>query len=221
MNGPHDLGGAMGFGPVAATETEPAFHAEWERRVFALTIAMGATGAWNLDMSRSARERTPPAAYLASTYYQIWLHGLSTVLAERGLVADDEFSAGRSLHPPAPLKRVLRRDAVAKTLATGGPAQRPVAAPARFAAGDRVRARNVHPRGHTRLPRYLRGHEGTIDRVHGAHVFPDTNAAGAGEQPQFVYSVKFDGRAVWGPDAEPGLEVMADCWESYLEPLDG
>ncbi len=221
MNGPHDLGGAMGFGPIGGSEAEPPFHAEWERRVFALTIAMGATGAWNLDMSRFAREKTPPVEYLSGPYYRIWLHALTTMLAERDLVAPDEVAAGRALHAgPAPA-RVLRPEAVAKALATGGPADRPIAAAARFGAGDRVRARNFHPDHHTRLPRYLRGHAGTIDRVHGSFVFPDTNASGAGEQPQFLYSVKFDGRAVWGPDAAPGLEVMADCWESYLEPLDG
>ena len=76
MNGAHDLGGMHGMGPVDPEENEPVFHAEWERRAFAITLAMGAHGAWNIDMSRFAREKSDPALYLGTSYYEHWLHGL-------------------------------------------------------------------------------------------------------------------------------------------------
>ncbi|MGH8965360.1 MAG: SH3-like domain-containing protein, partial [Actinomycetes bacterium] len=90
--------------------------------------------------------------------------------------------------------------------------------PARFAVGDRVRTRNIHPTGHTRLPRYARAKHGVVERVHGAHVFPDTNAHGAGECPGWLYGVRFTGRELWGEDADERLTVVVDAWEAYLEP---
>lgn len=220
MNGPQDLGGAHGFGPVTPEPDEPIFHAPWERRAFALTIAMGATGAWPLDAARHARESIPPARYLASSYYEIWLQGLETLLVERGLVTAEELERGAALEPPAALPRTLRADAVAATLARGSPTARPAATAARFAPGDTVRTLNRHPARHTRLPRYARGRLGTIASVHGAHVFPDTVAHGLGEQPQWLYTVRFDARELWGPDTTAG-SVCVDCWEPYLEPAAG
>jgi nitrile hydratase len=219
MNGAQDLGGMMGFGPVVPEADEPPFHGEWEKRTLAITLAMGATGEWSLDASRFARESLPPPQYLTSTYYEIWLAGLEKLLAERDLVHADEIEAGRSLRASRPVKRVLAAEDVAGALARGGPADRQPRAPARFAVGDRVRARNMHPEGHTRIPRYLRGHIGTIEAVHGVHVLPDSNAAGRGESPTWLYGIAFDGRDVWGNDAEPGLTLRADLWESYLDPV--
>ena len=218
MNGAQDLGGMMGFGPVVPEANEPPFHGEWEKRTLALTLAMGATGEWSLDASRFARESLPPPQYLASTYYEIWLAGLEKLLAERDLVRPDEIEAGHSLHDSRPVKRVLAAGDVAAALARGGPADREPRAPARFAVGDRVRARNMNPQGHTRLPRYLRGHIGTVEAVHGTHVLPDSNAAGKGEAPTWLYGIAFDGRDVWGDDAAPGLTLRADLWETYLDP---
>jgi nitrile hydratase len=219
MNGPHDLGGAMGFGPIAAEANEPVFHADWEKRAFALVLAMGATGAWNLDMSRQARERIPPAEYLASSYYQIWLKGMQRLLVERGLATAEELATGRAVTAAKRLPRRPDAAAVPAMLAKGGPTERPAAAPALFAVGDAVRAKNMNPTGHTRLPRYVRGRRGRIARVHGAHVFPDANAAGAGEDPRWLYSVAFDAVELWGPDARPGDEILIDLFEPYLEPL--
>ncbi|HEX6022633.1 MAG TPA: nitrile hydratase subunit beta [Solirubrobacter sp.] len=193
MNGAHDMGGMHGFGPVEPEPDEPWFHAEWERRVFALTLAMGATGEWNIDMSRFAREDRPPADYLSKSYYELWLAGLERLLAERGVLE----------RPP---RRVLRAEDVPAVLVRGGPVEREPPRPARFAVGDRVRTRWINPRGHTRLPRYARGREGVIERVHGCHVFPDSNAHGRGEDPQWLYNVRFD-------DA-----VSVDAFEPYLEP---
>jgi nitrile hydratase len=224
MNGVHDMGGAHGFGAVLPEPAgDPLFHAPWERRALGLTLAMGATGQWNIDQSRSARESLPPATYLASGYYRIWLLGMESLLLQRGLVQADELAAGHALHPPLPVARVLRPDAVGAALARGTPTARAPQAPARFAPGQRVRARNTHPAGHTRLPRYVRGHVGTVSLVHGAHVFADRHAASPpgqpfDEAPTWLYTVVFDGAALWGDDAEPGTSMSVDAWEPYLEP---
>ena len=194
MNGAQDLGGMMGFGPVVPEPVKPVFHEEWERRAFALTLAMGASGEWTIDMARFARESMNPALYLSSSYYQIWLAGLERLLDERGLVSPEEIAAGRSLAAGRPPKRVLAAAEVGATLARGGPTERERTVPARFRTGDRVRARNMHPDGHTRIPRYCRGHAGIVEVVHGAHVFPDTSASGDGEQPAWLYGVAFEAR---------------------------
>ncbi|HUE45928.1 MAG TPA: nitrile hydratase subunit beta, partial [Aestuariivirgaceae bacterium] len=196
----------------------PVFHAEWERRAFALTLAMGATGAWNLDVSRHARESLDPARYLSSTYYQIWLEGLARLLREAELVTPEELATGRPRTPPAPLKRVLAAGDVERVLAAAAPMDREPQAPARFRAGDVVRARNMHPFGHTRLPRYARGRTGEIARVNGAHVFPDSHAHGLGEDPRWLYTVRFTARELWGDDRNATDAVHADLWEPYLEP---
>jgi nitrile hydratase beta subunit len=218
VNGAQDLGGQMGFGRVEAEPDEPWFHAEWEKRAFGMILAMGATGVWNLDTSRHARESLHPAEYLSSSYYEIWTKGLEKLVLQAGLVAEDELKAGRALGPPKPVKRVLKPDDVLPVLLSGGPSARAAGTAARFAVGDRVLTRNMHPRGHTRLPRYARGKHGIIEQVHGAHVFPDSNAHGQGEAPQWLYTVRFTGPELWGEEADPTLSVSIDAWESYLEP---
>lgn len=220
MNGAQDLGGQHGFGPVRPEQDEPIFHDAWERRAFALTLAMGATGAWNLDAARHARESLPPVQYLSSGYYRIWHEALLRLMRERGLVTDAELADGRLREPPAALQRTLALDAVAATLARGAPTDRPLSAPARFAVGDAVRTVRMNPVGHTRLPRYARGCVGTIESLHGAHVYPDTHARGEGEQPQWLYTVRFDARELWGADTTAS-SVCVDCWEPYLEPVPG
>lgn len=216
MDGAQDMGGVDGFGPVQPEPNEPTFHAEWERRAFALTLAMARPGGWNIDMSRFAREDRPRPDYLRKSYYEIWLAGLERLMAERGLVAADEIDAGRVLTPAKPAN-VLHADDVDAMLRRGGPTERAVSHPARFAVGDRVRAKAINPPTHTRLPRYVRGHAGVIEAVRGCHVFPDSNAHGSGEDPHWLYTVAFDGRALWGDDAAPGHVVSVDAWEPYLE----
>jgi nitrile hydratase subunit beta len=217
VNGVHDMGGMHGFGPVEPEPGEPVFHAEWERRAFALTLAMGATGQWTLDAARFAREDWAAPVYLSRTYYEIWLAGLERLLAERDLVSAEEVAAGRPL-TDARLLDPVGPDAAARMLRSGGPTNREAPRPARFGAGDRVRARNLNPATHTRLPRYVRGHAGTVVVVHGCHVFPDVNAHGGGEDPQWLYTVRFDGRDLWGPDSDPTVAVSVDAFEPYLEP---
>jgi nitrile hydratase beta subunit len=219
VNGAHDMGGMHGFGPVDPEPREPVFHADWERRAFALTLAMGATGEWNLDASRFARESRPPGDYLSKSYYEIWLAGLERLIAQRALVTREEITAGRSLGPARPLgRRTLAAADVEPMVSRGGPTNREPEHRARFAVGDRVLARTMHPATHTRLPRYVRGHVGTVVSVHGAHVFPDVHAHGGGEDPQWLYTVRFDARELWGAEGDPTVAVSVDAFEPYLEP---
>ena len=166
MDGVHDLGGLQGFGPVRPEPNEPLFHADWEKRALAVPLAMGASGQWNLDLSRAARESLPPAQYLGSSYYGIWISALEKLLLERGLVSEAEL-AGRTPSQPGPSLRVLQGPQVDGALARGASTQRPAASPARFATGQRVRARNLHPAGHTRLVDVYRSlHPDTTDECY-------------------------------------------------------
>ena len=217
MNGAQDMGGMHGFGPVEPEKDEPVFHGEWEKRAFALTLAMGMPGGWNIDMSRSARESIPPADYLRKTYYDIWFTALEKLMLERGLVTQDDLAAGRKVTAPLPDRKVLKPGDVAQVLYRGGPTERDTSTAARFKPGDRVRTKNINPTTHTRLPRYVRGHAGTVERVLGCHVFPDSNAVGAGEDPQWLYTVTFNARDLWGPQGDPTVTVSVDAREPYLE----
>jgi len=211
-----DLGGQAGHGRVQPEPEGELFHEPWEPRALALTLAMGATGSWNIDQSRAARETLP--GYARLSYYRIWIAGLQRLLAERGLATPDEVAAGRMLTAALPVKRRLAAADVAAALAKGSSTERPATTPARFAVGDAVRARAGAVPHHTRLPGYVRGKRGVVERLHGAHVFADSNAQGAGEQAQWLYTVVFEGRELWGDEAQAGQRVSVDAWDSYLEP---
>jgi nitrile hydratase len=217
VNGVHDMGGMHGLGPIAPRRDEPLFHAPWESRVLAMTLAVGAWGRWNIDTSRHARERIPGADYLRMSYYEKWLYGLQDLMLTAGLVSEAEIAAGAPAPGQTRLSPPLTADRVAASLAAGGPANREAPAPRRFAVGQRVRARDINPLGHTRLPRYARGRVGIVERDHGVHVFPDTNAHGLGEQPARLYGVRFTARALWGDDARADDSVHLDLWDAYLE----
>jgi nitrile hydratase len=217
MNGPHDLGGQMGFGPVAPEPNEPYFHADWEKRALGITLSCGAFGAWTIDESRHARENIPPAEYLAASYYEIWIRGIETLLQRHGFATPSELRSGHSEGEGARPRRVLTADMVPGVLAKGGPCDRPVAVAPAFAAGDRVRTKNLNPTTHTRLPRYARDRTGLIEAVQGSFVFPDDNAHDKGENPQWLYTVVFTAPEIWGEEADPALTVSIDAWESYLE----
>jgi nitrile hydratase len=218
MNGPHDVGGDMAFGPINPEPNEPFFHADWEKRALGLVITAGAMGAWNIDESRRTRESLHPAVYYGSSYYEIWVRGLELLLQRHGFVTANDLKAGRPVDPAATPKRVMKAADAAPAMARGGPCNRPISAPPRFRAGERVRARNMHPQHHTRLPRYARGKLGVVEAVHDGYVLPDTNAHGKGENPERLYTIAFDGRELWGEDGDPTLTVSIDAWESYLEP---
>jgi len=217
MNGPHDMGGFTRFGAVNPEVNEPVFHAEWERRAFALSVAMGLTGEWNIDTSRHARESIDPLPYWSSSYYEVWTLGLMRLLAETGLATAEEVSAGRTLGRAKPVPRVPKPEDIPDILAKGGPATRPSNLPQRFQLGDKVRALNITPEGHTRLPRYARGRQGEIALVHGTHVWPDSSAHGRGDEPQWLYTVRFSAKELWGKDTRDS--VCIDMWEPYLETL--
>jgi nitrile hydratase len=220
MNSAHDMGGMHGMGPIVPEADYRPFHHEWEGRVLALFLAMGAWGKWNIDRGRLFRESVPGPRYLNITYFEIWLDALIALAADAGLATVAELTSGQA--DPNAKKQVpdLTADKVPPAMRRGGSTRREVSdITARFAPGDDVQARNMSPRGHTRLPRYVRGRRGVIDRVHGAFVLPDTNAALAGEHPQPVYSVRFTARELWGDDApHPADKIYVDMWDSYLEP---
>jgi len=224
MDGVHDLGGMQGFGPIEREENEPAFHAAWEAAVLAMMRAGGSRGLFNIDEFRHGIERMNPAHYLRAGYYEKWLDGVTRLLVEKGVVSRGELEARVAFFEKKP-------DAPATTALPGPPPAevafdprwvqdviRETGATPRFGPGDPVLTRQIHPHGHTRLPRYARGKRGVIHRCHGIHVFPDSNAHGLGEQPQPLYSVRFDAGELWGEAAEPNQAVHIDLWESYLLP---
>jgi nitrile hydratase len=216
-NSLHDMGGMHGFGRVEPEPNEPPFHARWEGRVHAMQRAMGFAGLWTIDAARASLEALPPLDYLGSSYYRRWFLGLEARLLRHGLVAADELAAGRSLRPGIGLPRPLATADVEKTN-TRSEFSRPTNQPARFKEGDRVRARNINPVTHTRLPRYARGKIGVVEAVRGCHVFPDTAALGKGENPQWLYAVVFSARELWGDDADPAVKVSIEAFEPYLGP---
>jgi nitrile hydratase len=228
VNGVHDLGGMHNFGPVVIERGEPVFHHPWERRAFALTLAAGFLGRWNLDETRYARELMPPAEYLAASYYERWLWALERQLVAAGLVDPQELEVrlrggeARAPDPPASSRpagvRVLEAAQVDRVLRTSRSHRLEVDLPARFRPGQAVVTKNLHPAGHTRLPRYARGKRGVVERDHGVWVFPDAHAAGLGKQPARCYGVRFTARELWGPDGDPRASVALDLFEPYLDP---
>lgn len=215
-----------GLGPVPRTEKQGLFQHEWEKKIFGLTLATLAQGLYNIDENRYARECMEPGAYLASSYYAQWFAALETNLVDRGVIDRDEFDArtqsfaeGTGAPAEARAKPELI-EGLRVAIHEGIPPQQSVGREPRFAVGDRVRTSNVHPRGHTRLPRYVRGRIAVVERVCAPCSFPDTNAHYLGEEPQHVYTVRFDAQELWGPSAEPNTTLVFDAWEAYLEPVD-
>jgi nitrile hydratase len=218
MNGVHDMGGMHGFGPVLPEANEPVFHAPWEGRVLGMTRLMGAWRRWNIDASRHSIERLPPADYLRFSYYEKWLAAMINRMLANGMLTPEELASGHKAAGTAVASPPVTADTVMNIVTATVSYQRDIGANPRFAAGDRVRARNTHPEGHTRLPRYARGHMGIVERDHGAHVFPDSNSRYAGEAPQTLYTVRFTAQELWGEAANPVDAVSLDLWEDYLEP---
>ena len=219
MNGVHDMGGMHGLGPIDPPSEEPVFHAEWETRVLALTLAVGAWGRWNIDASRHARELIPGPDYLRMSYYEKWCAALRGLMLQHGLVGEEELATGQPAPGSPKASPPLTGDRVALALRQGGPSTRETDRRPRFAVGDRVRGRNINPEGHTRLPRYARGRVGVVEQQHGAHVFADRNAHFLGEDPQPLYGVRFTARELWGSAANPRDSVSLDLWEDHLEPV--
>lgn len=215
MNGLHDMGGQQGYGAVAPDPDEPLFKAPWEARALALTLAMGAHGRWSLDRSRFARETLRPDQMVTLSYYHRWIAALEALMLDCGLVTEAELAGGPPETGGTP---ALRAGDVARVLAKGGPTLRDSARTPRFAPGDRVRAKVMHPKGHTRLPLYARGKPGEVVLYHGTHVFADASARGEDAPAEPLYAVRFSARSLWGDAAHERDSVTLDLWEPYLEP---
>jgi nitrile hydratase subunit beta len=212
----NDLGGVQGFGPVLQEPNEPLFHAHWERRMLAIQRALAYTRSWHVDDFRDAQEKLPPHVYLAVSYYERWLLGLEYNCIQAGLVDPDELAASRALQPPKPVNRVLHLPDIGAVFSRGAYG-RPITRPSLFAPGEAVRVRTMHPPSHTRLPRYAQGRTGTVEAIRGFHVYPDALVAGHGEDPQWLYTVVFEARELWGPEADPQAKVSFEAFEPYLE----
>jgi nitrile hydratase subunit beta len=219
MNGVHDMGGMQTFGPIQREKNEPVFHARWEGRISAIYSALGAWGKWSIDFARQTREFLPPAEYLALNYHQLRYAQSVELLVGSGMVTRTEMESGRSAKVRQKAVPPLTAGKVAAWFVNGSPKNRDVVVAPKFQVGQRVRARNINPSTHTRLPRYARGKVGTVEREHGVFVFPDSNAQDLGEKPQHVYSVRFSARELWGEQARPKDTVIVAMWDDYLEPV--
>ena len=218
MNGVHDMGGMQNMGPVRYEKNEPVFHAAWEARIYALTRVLRAGGGkGNLDASRHGIEVLPPAEYLRMSYYERWVARMVGQLVSTGLATAAEVESGQPAPGSAKALPALTAAMVPEMIARRNSARRNVPATPHFKVGQRVRARNINPAGHTRLPRYARGKVGVVVRDHGVFVFPDTNAHFLGEKPQHLYSVRFTGRELWGEHASRRDVIHLDMWDDYLE----
>lgn len=217
MNGIHDMGGLQDMGPVQHEKEEPVFHAAWEGRIYGIDKSLRALRMWNLDAWRHQIELLPPGDYLRMTYYERWLRINEQLLVKHGLVTPKELAAGAADPDSTKATPALTADVAARSLGRGIASSHDPNVPPQFKVGQRVRARNMNPTGHTRLPRYARGKTGTITRDHGVYTFPDTNAHFQGENRQHVYSVRFPSRELWGEQASPRDSVHLDLWDNYLE----
>ncbi len=206
MDGVHDMGGMDGFGKVEPKPNEPVFHDRWEGRVLAMSRAIGVFRAWTIDTSRYTIEKLAPSIYLTRSYYEKWFLRNQNLLIEHGLIDADEVAAGHALRPAKNLARGPFALADIEKVTKRGSFYRPAQGPAKFKIDDRVRTKNIHPKTHTRLPRYARGHVGVVERLHGTHAFPDSVAAGKGDDPQWLYTVRFDAQELWGADADADIE---------------
>ncbi|MGO9804393.1 MAG: nitrile hydratase subunit beta [Steroidobacteraceae bacterium] len=216
MNGIHDMGGMQDMGPVNIENNEPVFHARWEGRVFAMYWAID--GDWPGGSGRYQRELIPPAEYLRMSYYERWLTALTELLVKSGMVTRSELESGVAAGGNTKGRECLKAAAVPGAITTGSPSSSDAAVAARFHVGERIRAHNLNPVGHTRLPRYTRGKPGTIAHDHGVYVFNDSLVQGLGPKPQHLYSVRFTARDLWGEAASAVDSVYVDLWDDHLEP---
>ena len=216
MDGIHDMGGMDGFGPIPIESDEPIFHATWEGRVYAINTAIGVWGKWNIDAGRYGIEVLDPALYLRSSYYERWLYRNENLMVEHDLITQDELDSGkasggdRGMPPDA--EEIFEKQRKSRSFRVDANI-----AP-KFTPGDTVTVRNIHPKTHTRIPRYVRSKRGVIDRDHGVFIFPDTNAQFQGKKPQRVYSVMFTAQELWGPDAPEQDKIYLDLWDDYMDP---
>jgi nitrile hydratase len=212
MNGIHDMGGMQDMGPIQREHDEPIFHAEWERRIFALFNAVpDVSGPYH----RHQIELIPPADYLRMSYYERWVTALTQILIKTRMATAAEIESGKAVEEGTKAHHVLTAAQVASWAAPH--TRRKLTAVAHFKAGQRVRAREMNPVGHTRLPRYVRGKVGTIERNAGVEELQDSDIEGLGPKQQPVYTVRFAARELWGEQASPRDSVYVAMWEGYLD----
>jgi nitrile hydratase beta subunit len=217
MNGVHDMGGMEGMGALHVEKNEPVFHAAWEGRAFAIAREVQASGKLRVGL-RPAIESIPAPEYLRMSYYEIWLTMIIERMVASGLVTREEIETGKATPGSPRSTPPLTAAEVPAWIAKGAPTRRDAKVAPFFKVGERVRARNLNPSMHTRLPRYARAKSGTIERDYGVFAFPDTNVYRLGEKLQHVYSVRFFARELWGNRAAPQDTVYIDMWDDYLEP---
>ena len=221
MDGVHDIGGMHGFGPVVVEGGDEVFHEAWEPRVFALYHLSNVCGLVGGPGGRAIRESMDAAHYLEASYYERWLWSAERGLEAKGTIAPGEVEAmmarlAVSEAAPTAADPELAAEAVAQ-LREGSPAMGIAVSP-RFAPGDSVRVRRMHPDGHTRCPRYARGAVGVVERVQGTDQLPDRAAYGLPTEPEPVYAVAFASEDLWGESDEPPWTVLLDLFDTYLEP---
>ena len=218
MNGIHDMGGMHGMGPIVHEQNEPTFHEPWEGRIYAITrVLRAAGGRQNIDNARHLIELQPPAEYLRRSYYERWLERLEALLLANKTITRAELESGKPATGSTKGTPSVTASDVPAMVARRASARRNASIAPRFTVGQEVRAKNIHPTGHTRLPRYARGKVGVISRDHGVFVLPDTNSRFEGENPQHVYSVRFAARELWGDQASPRDSIHIDLWDDYLD----
>ena len=204
------------MGPIEYEEKEPVFHAPWEGRVLAMTRAVTATGKLQGGL-RPPIESLTAFEYLRMSYYEKWLTSLTVRIVASGLLTRAEIENGHTAEGSTKSVPALSVADVPAFMRRIPPMRKDDVAP-RFQIGQHVRARNINPVTHTRLPRYVRGKAGTIERDRGVATLPDTNVYGLGEKPQHVYSVRFSARELWGDQAAAQDAVYVELWDDYLEP---
>ncbi len=217
MNGVHDMGGEQGMGSVRYEKDEPVFHARWEGRIAALNWSMRARRKWSLDTDRHWLETMPPVDYLRMSYYERWVVRLEAQLLKFGLVTPEEMKSGKAAPGSTKATPALTLETSSRWLNRGIASNQDPSVPPHFQVGQRIRARNINPTGHTRLPRYARGKTGIVARDNGVYDFPDTKAHFQGNKRQHLYSVRFSARELWGESVSRHDSVYIDLWDDYLE----
>lgn len=217
MDGIHDLGGMDNFGPIETEENEPVFHADWERAIFSNVVALLGAGYFKVDEVRRATEEIPPVKYIQSQYYEKWLDSTLALLYEKNVVTPDEIEQGRSLSATGFTLPPLPKEGAEFVLNNPVPANVDVDVKANFNVGDAIVSKNMHPHHHTRIPRYVRGKRGVVEKDYGVFLLPDTNGHSGPDKPQHVYSVRFMARELWGDDASPKDSLYIDLFDDYME----
>lgn len=228
MNGVFDLGGTDGLGPIDPPDDEPVFRAEWEKAVFPMFAALFRAGWFGIDEFRHGIELMDPAQYLKAPYYEHWLHSFEHYGITKGHIDEDELERRTRYYlenPHAPLPDHDQNpelvDFVDAVVPTGAPAARPTDKLARFKVGDRVRMSSVIPFGHTRIAGYVRGRIAEVVNHRGSFIYPDSAGNGRGEDPEHLYTLRFDAKELWGEKyADSNSSTYFDAWDPYLELVD-